>query len=242
MGIDAVGVVIPARDEAGAIGLCLSAVVAATNEVQVPALIVVVDDASSDGTGIIARSALGAVAHEVPRVQERNVGAARRAGHQAVIEHFAGVGVSRLWLASTDADSLVPRDWLRKQLTLAEEGVDCIAGTIGLETADPVLAAEFDSDYRMKLWGVAHGHIHGANMGFRASAYLAAGGFHAQGCHEDVSLWRRLRATPGLVCRSESNLVVATSDRRVGRLTGGFASYLSGFEDRLQMPGRALAG
>lgn len=242
MGIEAVGVVVPAHNEAATIRRCVNSILAAAKEVTVPVLVALVDDGSSDGTGEIARNALSGSEHTVASVRFRNVGAARKAGHARVIEYFRGIGTSRLWIAGTDADSIVGRDWLARQLDLASEGVDAVAGTIRLANARPGLRAAFEAEYRAKVWGTAHGHIHGANMGTRASAYLEAGGFHAQPCHEDVSLWRRLRATAGVVCRAESGLVVATSGRRTGRLTGGFASYLAALEVEREGRGVPLAG
>lgn len=242
MAIEAVGVVIPAHNEAATIGRCLRSIGAAAKDVAAPVFVVVVDDGSSDCTGELAEAMLAGISHAVLCVNFRNVGAARNAGHSRVVEHFRDVETERIWIASTDADSVVGRDWLARQVELAGDGVDAVAGTIRLATARPVLRAAFEAEYRAKVWGAEHGHIHGANMGARASAYLAAGGFQVQSCHEDVSLWRQLRATPGVVCRAESGLVVATSDRRTGRLSGGFASYIAALGIEEGERGVALAG
>ena len=53
-------------------------------------------------------------------LDERNVGLARRAGAHQVLT--GGGRASELWLASTDADSQVPANWLRRMLAEAQAG------------------------------------------------------------------------------------------------------------------------
>jgi hypothetical protein len=79
--------------------------------------------------------------------------------------------------------------------------------------------------YRAKRRGREHGHVHGANMGFRADAYWRAGGFAALATGEDVDLVRRFE---GQGCRihRDDRLSVVTSARRVGRAPRGFANHL----------------
>ena len=75
-----------------------------------------------------------------------------------------------IWLADTDADSVVPSDWLICQIYLANRGADVIVGGV------PPNEAELDEE-RCHAWqlthldGQAHGHVHGANFGIRANLY-----------------------------------------------------------------------
>ena len=78
-------------------------------------------DACSDDSGAVAPGGL--------EVQARNVGVARTAGFAAALAREAGRAAQQLWLATTDADSTVPADWLAKQLRLAALGVEVVAGT-----------------------------------------------------------------------------------------------------------------
>jgi hypothetical protein len=100
-----------------------------------------------------------------------------------------------VWLATTDADTLVPASWLRQQAYYAGHGWDAVVGTI--RVADwsgypPEAASLFRQRYERGPEpavgpgqpdgsdpgaGRRHPHVHGANLGFRASAYLRAGGF-----------------------------------------------------------------
>ena len=67
--------------------------------------------------------------------------------------------------------------------------------------------------------------MHGANLGVRADAYLAAGGFRTVAEHEDVGLVETLRAA-GAPIDSTDRAPVTTSARSTGRVPGGFAGYL----------------
>jgi hypothetical protein len=73
--------------------------------------------------------------------------------------------------------------------------------------------------------GEEHSHVHGANLGFRASAYLQAGGFPPLALHEDRLLLQSLESCGASVIRSR-RVTVETSPRLVGRCEGGFATAL----------------
>ena len=110
------------------------------------------------------------------------------------------------------------------RLDLAAAGADVVVGTVeplGL-SAKAVRDAWWDRhDLRE-----GHVHVHGANLGVRASAYLAAGGFTPEPLHEDVLLAERLRSAPGVVVVASDVVDVLTSGRAVGRAPGGYARYL----------------
>ena len=67
-----------------------------------------------------------------------------------------------------------------------------------------------------------HRHIHGANLGVSASAYVRAGGFAALASSEDVALVQALKASGARIAWSALPRVV-TSSRIRGRTRGGFA-------------------
>ena len=212
-------VVIPARNEAALIGRCLAAVQGA----RVPGCkVVVVADSCTDDTAAIARNFEGV---EVIEIEVANVGEARRVG----IEHGL-VGAD--WIASTDADSVVPENWISEQLRLAAEGTDVVVGTVRPEAAD--LTPE-----QLRAWTARHnparpnGHVHGANLGIRASAYIEAGGFRPIVEHEDVELVERLHGLSKIITPANTAEVV-TSGRSFGRTPGGYARYLR--SDLVELP------
>ncbi|NAZ87549.1 glycosyltransferase, partial [Kineococcus sp. T90] len=125
------------------------------------------------------------------------VGAARAAGVAVALHEEAGADARGTWVACTDADSRVPAGWLRHQVAAATAGADLLLGTVRL--AGPAWRdAQWRAAYARGLGPDArHRHVHGANLGVRVSAYLAAGGFAPVAAHEDRLLAAAVRALPG---------------------------------------------
>ena len=80
------------------------------------------------------------------------------------------------------------------------------------------------------LDGDSHRHIYAANLGVRAHAYLAVGGFPHDSVGEEHGLWQRLRAA-GYPLTSPTAIRVRTSARTRGRATGGLAELLRTLHD-----------
>ncbi|RII96479.1 glycosyltransferase, partial [Clavibacter michiganensis subsp. insidiosus] len=102
------------------------------------------------------------------------VGAARAQGVDAARAGWDGDDAEH-WIACTDADSAVPPAWITSQLELADAGSDVVVGTVRPELED--LSPDQVAAWRAtRVPGHANGHVHGANLGVRADAYVAAGG------------------------------------------------------------------
>jgi glycosyltransferase involved in cell wall biosynthesis len=218
-------VVIPAHNESKNLPECLKAMVTAAACLRVPVLVVVVLDACDDQSRYLAGE-FGADVHFV-EVDVRNVGAARGMGFEyakgACSEQLADE--SRIWYATTDADSRVDADWLVRQ---TESGADMVLGVVRIANWRRVSASVaqlYLKAYRAKRRGREHGHVHGANMGFRADAYWRVGGFAALATGEDVDLVRRFELEGCRIYRDD-RLSVVTSARQVGRAPRGFANHL----------------
>jgi len=80
-------------------------------------------------------------------------------------------------------------------------------------------AARYGSD------GGPHSHVHGANLGIRASAYLAAGGFMPLRTAEDHALVAAAARAGCSVLRAD-DFTVQTSARRQARAPLGFSHLL----------------
>ena len=180
--------------------------------------VVPVLDACSDDSGEVAPGAL--------EVTARNVGTARAVGFAEVLRREAGRPAGELWLATTDADSTVPADWLAEQLRLARGGVEVVAGTVRVadwSEQPAAVRARFAATYGAP--GAGHVHVHGANLGLSAAAYLDAGGVPPLALAEDQALVDTLRARARRLVAT-GRIPVTTSARRESRTTGGFADHL----------------
>lgn len=220
--IRAVAVVIPARDEEDLVGRCLASVDVAAARARrrgIRVHVILVADDCRDGTASVARAA----DVEVIEGRDGRVGAARARGVAAALDAWDG-SRAELWIACTDADSVVPPAWITSQLALADAGTDVVVGTVRPEL-DALSPAQIAAWRATRVPGEANGHVHGANLGVRADAYARAGGFPALAEHEDVDLVARLRLLGVTVTASAAGEVL-TSGRRDGRTPGGYAGYL----------------
>lgn len=226
--IEAVGVVVPAHDEESLLPGCLRALRRAAGALRLPVHLLVVADACTDRTAAVARAG-GA---RVTGVRARSVGAARAAGMAELIRLTAGTGPAAVWLATTDADTVVPPHWLRRQLRYASQGWDVVLGTVSVtdwEGHPPHVPAAFETHY--DFGGGPHPHVHGANLGIRASAYLRAGGFRSLRTAEDHALVAAV-AESGCAVLQASDITVQTSGRLLARAPGGFSHLLRTLADR----------
>lgn len=226
--------IVPARNEAGVIERCLRSVDRAAARVDQHVTLVLAADTCSDDTAAIARRLRGSVPWEVVEGLWRGAGAARAAGVRHALRGLASPSRS-VWLAHTDADCVVPADWLERQLDHAGQLCRAVAGIVRLdpESTSPALLRAFRQAYALD--GVRHGHVHGANFGIRADAYQAVGGWSRSAVlGEEHHLWQRLgRVSAPRV--QPTDVVVTTSSRSAGRARGGFAANLRRLEARIAM-------
>ena len=126
--IEAVGVVIPARNQADTIAQCILSIFAANSYAgwRNSLWIVVVADACRDKTVKVARDTVGAFG-EVLEVAVQSSGTACGIGASTVFEHFHQKRRYAILLANTDADTCVRRDWIDIQLKRQNAGVGSIA-------------------------------------------------------------------------------------------------------------------
>lgn len=222
-----VGVVIPARNEEGFIERCIGSVVTSCESAERVdrSWIVVVADCCTDRTADLARRRLDGQG-TVLECSMGSAGAARRIGVAEVLRHFSGQDPWCVWLANTDADTHVPRDWIGTHLCHADGNTEAVAGIVQL---DPVGLREEVGELFARTYALAsngtHVHVHGANFGVRADAYLDAGGWTDLPVAEDHCLWGRLLHR-GSRLLSTVGSVVHTSGRLEGRARGGFADTL----------------
>lgn len=226
--ISKIGVAIPAHDEEALLPLCLASVAVAAAQVDIPVQVVVALDHCQDdsGSAVLAARARGLNVRAVYPAQP-GVGSARAAAISALL---AGADAARVWLATTDADSVVPSTWLERQLDHAADGADVVVGTVRVtdwSEHSGSVRERYLADYRSQP---GHRHMHGANLSFRANRYVEAGGFRPVHADEDVHLIDRFEQL-GAALVWAADVEVNTSARRVGRAPAGFAGFLLGLEE-----------
>jgi glycosyltransferase involved in cell wall biosynthesis len=233
----AVGVVLPVHNEEELLGSALSALTASIEELDewsVQAKAVVVLDACSDASGVVAEAWLRGLRRKripleatVVSCETRNVGFARRLGFERLLHEWSHISSSRIWLATTDADSRVPKEWLTTQVAQHESGADFWSGRVRV---DEWLSFQSDTATRWRrAYEAERNPVHGASLGFNAEVYLAAGCFLALRTGEDQALHRGFVAL-GARCHHDSFVRVTTSARREARAPQGFSHALQAIE------------
>lgn len=211
-----IGIVIPAHNEEALLDECLQAALRASQHPQLAGeavqVLVVLDSCTDRSAQIVSQYPVLCLP-----IDASNVGEARAVGAWWLLERGAR------WIACTDADSRVADDWLVAQLGLQ---ADAVCGTVTIEhwpdSVDEAAQIRYQRHYQARE---GHRHIHGANLGVSAAAYITAGGFKPLACDEDVQLVRALERSGAHIAWSHRPRV-HTSARLDSRARGGFGDYL----------------
>ena len=132
-----VSVVIPCRNAENTVA---DAVASALAQTHPPDEVVVVDDASTDGSGEAARRAGARVIRNGSR---RNAGGARNAGIEAT---------TRELVAFLDADAVAPRDWLERARGILSARRDVVGVGGAIENGRPGRWGELDYYLNHSEW------------------------------------------------------------------------------------------
>ena len=231
------GIVVPVHNEERLVYAALNALDRAIETISDPqvsiGIAVVLDRCSDRSSELVSewrsRTARAHEAHHIAvlEVEAGNVGSARRVGCMELLREWADAPTGDIWLATTDADSEVPGDWISTQLGARNRGAQVWVGAVtvsdwtgrSLETAE-VWRSRYEAEALP---------VHGANFGIDAATYLSAGGFTSLATGEDRDLLGRAVALGALI--HEDPLVpVVTSSRRDARAPRGFAHALTSIE------------
>ncbi|MGB9012234.1 MAG: glycosyltransferase [Aeromicrobium sp.] len=212
--IDRIAVIVPANNEEALLVDAIDALETAAEQVDLDVELIVVANGCTDRTAEIAadRGGVQVLVDAVP-----NVGAARALGAAWALRD----GPDGLWLASTDADSRVPLTWMSEQARCAAFGFDLFLGTVCLPDEDVARHHRWVGRYRAK-----RAHVHGANLGVRATTYRDIGGFRPLPAHEDADLVSRLRRA-GALTWWVNDVPVTTSARPDPRAPAGVGADLA---------------
>lgn len=231
-----VAVVVPARNEEDRLPFCLRAIRDAIKELDdsdegsIVVRVVVVLDSCTDRTAEVAAEFADV---ETIVAEVGSVGGARSLGAQMSLRG-ARARLNGTWLASTDADSTVPKNWLTQMIHQADAGSDLVLGTVQPDaTAAPLLRYAWAQHHSV---ADGHRHVHGANLGIRGSAYIELGGWPRLSTGEDVALVHAAEANVGLRISRTGAIPVVTSGRLTGRAPDGFANYLTRLAAAIEHP------
>ncbi len=235
----AVGVVVPIHNEERRLGqalLALEAALECLGRRLGNQRVVLVLDSCRDSSREIAESWRQFPSRHrgfkvtVVECEVKNVGRARAIGCQTLLQEFAPEDPSNVWIATTDADSQVPQEWLASQIALHERGVDVWAGRVAV--IDWPLHRRHIAALWQRMYDAERHPIHGANLGFNAGWYVAVGGFPGRRSSEDRGLYEALRANGARIHHDAKHRVV-TSARRRARAPEGFAAALTRIESSM---------
>jgi glycosyltransferase involved in cell wall biosynthesis len=207
--------VIPAHNEEAAIGACVERILAEIRRAHAAAEVIVVNNASTDGTHAAAARYPGVrVVDELKKgiVQARARGFAESDGEL---------------VANIDADNLMPAGWIDTVLRefAADPNLVCLSGPLFYYDLSPLARSITSFFYRIGLMGAAaarrtlgHGAVvQGGNFVFRRDAMLRAGGYDTSidFYGEDTAVGRRLE--PYGRVKFTFRLPIRSSGRRLAK-------------------------
>ncbi len=183
--------IIPAYNEEKTLGICLEAIQHALKQVTVPHEIIVVNNASTDKTAVVARSVAGVMVIDEP---QKGIVWARRAGSLVATGDL---------LANIDADTMMPEDWVKKVLQEFKQDPELLAlsgphifydvSRFTALTSHFFYIVGYAFDQICKLFN-AGAMLQGGNFILRREAYERIGGYNTaiEFWAEDVDIGRRV--------------------------------------------------
>lgn len=217
-------VVIPALDEEKHIASCLESLCAqATRE---PFDVIVVDNGSTDHTTDIARGYQGRLQVRVIQEKQRGRGAARATGFAYARGEF---------IFSTDADAVLPLDWIESFLTIlrTRPGVVAVTCAPRIEDCTPRQNWLFNRIIpyflRINIFTLGHHGLCGFSFAIPRDIYERSGGFNRNAdAYEDLDLARRVRKFGTIVFDIKCRVTFSGRRFRNGLLRG-WSEYIITF-------------
>ncbi len=235
-------IIIPARNEEGRIGACLTAL---AGQCTARVCVILVVNNSTDCTSVTACDiaegfGLDLTVLERELAPHEGVGLARKIGCDHALRNMPDLR----YLLTTDADCIIAPDWIARNLAHLET-VDAVCGKVDLITGEASILDGMDTHlatlegiYRGLVQDIyarhargcedisgTHGEAAGASLAFSKAAYLAVGGFAQVRCGEDRRIVRELRTASYKVCHAD-DVKVQASCRLTGRAAGGMSDAL----------------
>jgi glycosyltransferase involved in cell wall biosynthesis len=221
-------IVVPAYNEACAIGACLQSL--GRQQTERSYEVVLVDNNSTDATVEAAQAAAIGLQLRVVRERRQGRGAARRAGFEAALGNI---------IFSADADTVYPTNWVQTLLRALEQpGVVAASTTARIRDLDGWRNLVFNlaQPVAMYVYRLCFGHhcLSGFSFAIVRPAYTASGGFDPQlNADEDADLSRRV-ARLGTIHLVLKPVTMSGRRFRHGLLPGMFAYVRMALEYRVR--------
>lgn len=237
-------VAIPARDEAERIEACLNAL---NRQVLRPDSVVLILNNCTDATQAITRRMapdlrfrLDVIIRDLPPARA-NAGHARRLAMEVAGEQAGAHGI----LLTTDADSVVPPDWVFRNVEALRRGAEVVCGRAVVDPHEAALIPahlQDDDVQECRLIGLLddlawvldpemhdppprHTEASGASLAVSVAAFRKVGGIPDVSSGEDRAFVRALWMIDARV-RHDPAIRVTVSGRVVGRAKGGMADTI----------------
>lgn len=243
-GYSRIVVAIPVRDEADRIGPCL---IALGKQIRPPDEVVLMLNNCTDQTEAIARTMtprlgfrLEVISRDLP-LDQADAGHARGLAMDVAAERAGSSGV----LLTTDADAIVARDWVTRNLDALYRGADIVCGRAVIDPIEStMIPAHLHADDGLECRLIAllddlawaldpephdppprHTEASGASLAVPVEVFRRIGGVPTVPSGEDRALVRALWMMDGRV-RHDPAIQVTVSGRIEGRAPGGMADAI----------------
>ena len=215
-----VSVVIPAYNEEKALPKCLESL---SNQ-DFPKKefeVIIVNNNSTDKTNEVASKFKDKLNLKVIFEKRKGRGYARHSGFKAARGKY---------ILSTDADTIVPKNWIKKTVNFLENGADAVTGPCKIDDCPALTNMVFNTmqPTAMTIYELTFGHtwLNGFNFGVKRDVYKKSGGFNPKlNTMEDMDITKKV-AKVGKI-KFDYSLKVTFSGRRFKKgLIPGLVPYI----------------
>lgn len=213
-----ISVVIPAFNEEKTLAQTLQSLSNQTTKQKFE--VILVDNNSTDKTVSVAKKFLKKLNLKIISQKIQGRGAARKKGFQTAKGEI---------IFSTDADAIVPPNWLIKHLKVLQNPQIIATTGYGFIQKGPIVYNYLFPVY-VFLYKLFLGHypLHGFNFAVRKSAYQKSGGFDEKlNNQEDVALGLRLSKTGRIAWVNEPSVIVSSRRFKKGLIPGLYKPFLN---------------
>jgi cellulose synthase/poly-beta-1,6-N-acetylglucosamine synthase-like glycosyltransferase len=209
-------ILIPSRNEESNIAACLQSI-QQLNYPKELVEVIIIDDFSEDGTAAVVKQFTNVKILELKNIIHQPINSYKKKAIETGIEHSRGD-----YIVTTDADSVVPINWLRNfAWTIEQNKSEFIAAPVAMKEETSFIKLFQSLDF-LSLQGITaasvgagfHSMCNGANLCYSKKAFIAVDGFkdvdHIASGDDMLLMYKIQQAFPGKVhyCHSTESIVL----------------------------------